>query len=188
MSLAGRLLPLVGVALGAVTSFLAVSLNERTKWRRQQSIRWDERRMTAYAEYIHSVKELAARYQRIAAARGLVTGPAPLDLTSEVLEELAEWEARRSALSATCGLVGDTRTNTASKSLNHCLWRLEHLARGVAAEVEQNWDQAYQEFREARRQYVESARSGIGVPGSATDDVAWPSAWRPAPRTPRTEA
>ncbi|MER6519845.1 hypothetical protein ABT246_23695 [Streptomyces sp. NPDC001553] len=47
MSLAGQLLPLVGVALGAVTSFLAVSLNERTKWRRQQSIRWDERRMTA---------------------------------------------------------------------------------------------------------------------------------------------
>ncbi|MER6390878.1 hypothetical protein ABT236_20740 [Streptomyces sp. NPDC001523] len=127
MSLAGQLLPLVGVALGAVTSFLAVSLNERTKWRRQQSIRWDERRMTAYAEYIHAVKELAARYQRVAAAHGLVTGPAPLELTSEVLEELAEWEARRSALSATCGLVGDTRTNTASKSLNHCLWRLELL-------------------------------------------------------------
>ncbi|MGW6819985.1 hypothetical protein [Streptomyces sp. NPDC055005] len=63
-----------------------------------------------------------------------------------------------------------------------------HLARGVTAEVEQNWDQAYQEFREARRQYVESARSSIGVPGSATDEVDWPSAWRPAPRTPRTEA
>ncbi|MEC4015354.1 hypothetical protein [Streptomyces sp. H27-D2] len=187
MSLTGQILPLVGVVLGAVTSFLVGSLNERTRWQRQQSVRWDERRLTAYAGYIAAVKELAARYQRIAAARGLVTGPAPLELTDEVLAELAEWEARRSALSATCGLLGDTETNTASKPLNHCLWRLEHLARGVPTEVEQNWEQAYQEFRDARRQYVERARVSLDVPGAVTREVAWPAAWRPASHSSRTE-
>ncbi|MGO4759246.1 hypothetical protein AB4212_63315, partial [Streptomyces sp. 2MCAF27] len=111
-------------------SFLVSSLNERTRWRRQQSVRWDEHRLAAYAEYAHAVKELAARYQMIAADRGLVSGPMSLEPTPEVLAEIRELESRRSALSETLGLLGDTEANTASKTLDHCLWRLECLARG----------------------------------------------------------
>lgn len=187
MSLSGQIFPLVGVALGAVASFLVSSLNDRARWRREQSVRWDGRRLDAYAEYIHAVKELAGRYQRIAAARGLVTGPAPLELTAEVLAELGAAEARRSALGETCELLGDTDTNTASKTLNHCLWRLEHLARGVPMEVEQSWEQAYLEFRDAQRRYLECARASLGVTGPVNQDVAWPLAWRPVSRSSRTE-
>ncbi|MGY0055205.1 hypothetical protein ACWY4P_01265 [Streptomyces sp. LZ34] len=177
----------MGVALGAVMSFLVSSLNDRARWRREQSVRWDERRLDAYAEYIHAVKELAGRYQRIAAGRGLVTGPTPLELTAEVLAELGAAEARRSALSETCGLLGDTDTNTASKTLDYCLWRLEHLARGVPTEVEQGWEQAYVEFRDAQRRYLEHARASLGVTGPVNRDVAWPLAWRPAGRSSRAE-
>ncbi|MGP3948560.1 hypothetical protein [Streptomyces sp. 7N604] len=175
----------MGVALGAVTSFLVSNLNDRARWRREQSVRWDERRLDAYAEYIHAVKELAGRYQSIAAGRGLVTGPAPLELTAEVHAELGAAEARRSALSETCALLGDTDTNTASKTLNHCLWRLEHLARGVPTEAEQSWENAYLEFRDAQRQYIEYARASLGVTGPANRDVTWPSAWRPRVDRPR---
>ncbi|MFJ2774307.1 hypothetical protein [Streptomyces sp. NPDC087300] len=163
------------------------SLNDRARWRREQSVRWDGRRLDAYGEYIHAVKELAGRYQRIAAGCGLVTGPAPLELTAEVLAELGAAEARRSALGETCELLGDTDTNTASKRLNHCLWRLEHLARGVPTEVEQGWDQAYLEFRDTQRQYTEYARASLGVTGPVNRDVAWPSAWRPASRSSHAE-
>jgi hypothetical protein len=187
MSLSGQILPLVGVALGAVASFLVSSLNDRARWRREQSVRWDGRRLDAYGEYIQAVKELAGRYQRIAAGRGLVTGPAPMELTAEVLAELGAAEARRSALGETCELLGDTDTNTASKTLNHCLWRLEHLARGVPTEAEQSWEQAYLEFRDAQRQYVEYARASLGVTGPVNRVVAWPSAWRPVSRSSRTE-
>ncbi|MFF8691988.1 hypothetical protein ACF08W_07255 [Streptomyces sp. NPDC015144] len=181
VSLAGQILPLAGVVLGAVMSFLVSSLNERTRWRRQQAVRWDERRLAAYAEYAHAVKELAARYQMIAAARGLVSGPILLEPTPEVLKEVGELESRRSALSETLGLLGDTEANTASKTVDHCLWRLELLARGIATEVEQNWDQAYLDFREARSRYVAHARAGLGVPGAVAHDVTWPAAWRPTP-------
>lgn len=163
-------------------SYLVSSLNERARWRRAQSVRWDEHRLTAYAEYAHSVKELAARYHMIASARGLTSGPVRLEPTPDVLRELGELESRRSALSETLGLLGDTEANTASKTLDHCLWRLECLARGVTTEVEQNWDQAYMEFREARSRYVERARAGLGVPGAVARDVTWPAAWRPAAR------
>lgn len=187
MSLSGQIVPLVGVALGAVASFLVSSSNDRARWRREQSVRWDGRRLDAYGEYIHAVKELAGRYQRIAAGRGLVTGPTPLELTPEVLAELGAAEARRSALGETCELLGDTDTNTASKTLNHCLWRLEHLARGVPTDVEQDWDQAYLEFRDAQRRYLECARAGLGVTGPVSRYVAWPSAWRPVSRPSRAE-
>ncbi|MFD0022972.1 hypothetical protein [Streptomyces sp. NPDC058382] len=184
MNLTDRILPLAGVALGALMSFLVSSLNERTRWRRQQAVRWDEHRLGAYAEYAHAVKELAARYRMLAAARGLVPGPMPLEPTPDVLAELADLESRRSALSETLALLGDTEANTASKSLDHCVWRLECLARGVATEVEQDWDQAYSEFRQARDRYVAHARAGLGVPGAVARDVPWPDAWRPSGSPP----
>ncbi|MGW2659103.1 hypothetical protein ACWC1D_36450, partial [Streptomyces sp. NPDC001478] len=177
MSVTERILPLAGVALGALLSWAVSSLNERAKWRRQQSVRWDERRLTAYAEYAHAVKELAARYHMVAAAQGLVTGPMELEPTPEVLAELGEMESRRSALSETLGLLGDTEANTASKTVDHCLWRLECLARGVPLETEQNWDEALQEFRAARSRFVEHARASLGVRGAAARDVPWPAEW-----------
>lgn len=180
MSPAEQILPLAGVALGAVLSFLVSSTTERTRWRRQQAVRWDERRLAAYAEYAHAVKELAARYQMIAASRGLTSGPVPLDPNPEVLSEVGQLESRRSALSETLGLLGDTEANTASKSLDHCLWRLESLARGVEMEAGHDWNQAYLEFRNARDRYVERARASLGVTGAVARDVAWPAAWRPA--------
>ncbi|WP_420034431.1 hypothetical protein ACN2WE_19570 [Streptomyces sp. cg28] len=184
MSLSGQIIPLAGVALGAVTSYLAGTLSERSRWRREQSVRWDARRLDAYAEYMHTVKELAARYHRMAAGRGLVTGPAPLEATADVLAETGALEARRSALSETCALLGDTETNTAAKTLDHCLWRLELLARDVPTETVQNWDQAAVEFRQAQQTYIERARIGLGVPGPARRDVAWPAQWQPVRREP----
>lgn len=179
VSLTAQILPLAGVALGAVTSFLVTSAHERTRWRRQQSVRWDERRLTAYADYAHAVKELAARYQMLAAGRGLTTGPIPVEATPEVLSEVGRLESLRSALSETLGLLGDTEANTASKSVDHCLWRLEALARGVETSAEQDWDQAYRQFRQARDRYVDRARASLGVPGAAARAVPWPDDWRP---------
>jgi len=77
MSLVTQILPLVGVAIGAATSFLVSSLNERVRWRRQQAVRWNERRLGAYADYAHAVKGLANQYRRIAISRGLTTGSSP---------------------------------------------------------------------------------------------------------------
>jgi hypothetical protein len=65
MSLTGQILPLVGVALGAIGSFLVSSLNDRARWRREQSVRWDARRLDAYGEYIHAVKLAGHRPEQV---------------------------------------------------------------------------------------------------------------------------
>ncbi|MEU2154879.1 hypothetical protein ABZ532_07625 [Streptomyces sp. NPDC019396] len=179
MSLTGQILPLAGVVIGAVLSFLVTGLNERTRWRRQQAVRWDEARLAAYVEYAHAVKELAARYQRIAVGRGLTAGSLPLELTGEVLDGIRAADSHRSALSDKLELLGDTAANTAAKRLNHCLWHLEYLAQGLPTAGGQDWDQAYAEFRAARRQYLDHARASLGVDGPAVGEAAaWPPAWR----------
>lgn len=83
MALTGQLATLLAVALGAVLSMAATMVVEKARWRREQSVRWDERRLSAYAEYAHAVKELAHRYRRIAVAKGIAaSGAAPLEPTA----------------------------------------------------------------------------------------------------------
>jgi hypothetical protein len=46
---------LVGVLVGAAATYVATSTAERSRWRRQQSVRWDIHRYEAYAEYAHAL-------------------------------------------------------------------------------------------------------------------------------------
>ncbi|KOG46773.1 hypothetical protein ADK75_25885 [Streptomyces virginiae] len=180
MSFASQVLPLVGVATGAVLSLAVSAVNERTRWRRQQFVRWDERRLNAYAEFAHAVKELSNQYKGLAIARGLTTGPIPLEPTDAVLDELAAAEAHRSALAEALWLLGDVDSNTAAVKLNHALWHLEWLARGIPTTGIATWPEAYLEFRRAREEFLTAARSDLGVRGSRiTHDVPWPPPWRP---------
>ncbi|MFE5523543.1 hypothetical protein ACFQ9Q_38375 [Streptomyces virginiae] len=182
MSSISEALPLVGVVVGAATSYLVSSANERTRWRRQQSVRWDERRLNAYAEYGHAVKALAHRYLRIAVFRGIATGSAPLEPTDELLDELGEAESHRSALSEGLWLLGDAATNAATVRVNHSLWHLEWLARGLIPADAGAWDAAFAEYRTARQEYLELARASLDLPsGETRSDVAWPPPWRTPP-------
>ncbi|MEV5319525.1 hypothetical protein AB0K92_18040 [Streptomyces sp. NPDC052687] len=180
MALTGQLAALLGVVLGAVVSMAATMVVERARWRREQSVRWDERRLNAYADYAHAVKSLAHQYRRIAVARGITaSGAAPLEPTDEVLAEVAEAEVRRSALAETVWLLGDVGTNTAAVRLNHCLWHLEWLARELPTAGQDGWDQAYEEFRQARLQFLRLARAGLGVRGARiAEPLPWPPPWR----------
>jgi hypothetical protein len=180
MGLTGQLAALLGVVLGAVLSMAASMIVERARWRREQSVRWDERRLNAYADYAHAVKSLAHQYRRIAVARGITaSGAAPLEPTEEVLAEVAEAEVRRSALAETVWLLGDFRTNTAAVRLNHCLWHLEWLARELPTTEQGGWDRAYEEFRQARHQFLRLARAGLGVRGTRiAETLPWPPPWR----------
>jgi hypothetical protein len=49
---------LLGVLLGSTATFGVTVLYERRKWRREHSVRWFERRATAYMEYAHAIKKV----------------------------------------------------------------------------------------------------------------------------------
>ena len=55
---------LIGVAIGALASYLADALTERTWWRRERFSRWDDRHVQAYADYGHAVKNVYVQCMR----------------------------------------------------------------------------------------------------------------------------
>ena len=80
MGVSAEIAALAGVVLGSVLSFAATYGAERATWLRKQAVRWDERRLSAYADYSHAVKDQVAVASRIAAGRGLDSGVEPLAL------------------------------------------------------------------------------------------------------------
>ncbi|MEJ8650250.1 hypothetical protein WKI65_19640 [Streptomyces sp. MS1.AVA.3] len=55
--MASQIITLIGVLVGALTSFFATSMAERAKFRRTLATRWDERKLDTYIEYTSCIKE-----------------------------------------------------------------------------------------------------------------------------------
>jgi hypothetical protein len=59
-----QVLTIAGVLLGSAATFVATHTIERTRWRRAQSSRWDDKRLAAY-----SVKHMVRLCRRLAAVQ-----------------------------------------------------------------------------------------------------------------------
>jgi hypothetical protein len=150
---ANQLVTLLGVTLGAVLSYVVGTLNERTRWRREQGTRWDGVLLQAYGDYGRAVSECVVAYQRLAAHRGWTEDPTPVEPTDDALEQAAEAEARRAATAEPLRLLADPATASAVRDLNDAVWRLEWMARGRLTADAPTWDRAYSAYRSARRTF-----------------------------------
>jgi hypothetical protein len=166
VSVSAEVSALVGVVLGAVLSFVATYTAERASWLRNQAVRWDERRLSAYADYGHAVKEQVALASRIAAARGLDSRTEPLEPSQESLAQLAEAEARRTLMSETLRLLADAETMVAANEVRRCAWVLVQFARGITDGDSTDWDRAFLKYEKARDHYMTCARKNLQVDGS----------------------
>ncbi len=183
MALDLQLSTLVAVVVGAVASYGGTALTERSRWRRQQAVRWDERRLAAYADYARAVKDVVTLTHRLAAHKGLTGDAKALEPTEQNLALLQDAEEQRSALMESVRLLTDADTMTAIRELNHCLWHLMSLAEGGSPAAPQEWATAFAEYRRARDEYHRHARRTLGIAGVAVSrDQSWPPRWsRPAP-------
>ena len=166
MNLSGQILTLVGVALGASMSFVATYLVERFNWRRSQSVRWDERRLATYVDYANAVKAIVALATRLASDQVLDSGIHPLERTPANFEKLAHAEAHRTSVSDALRMLGDVDTMTAAREMTKCAWRLAWLARGETADDQSIWRKAYQDYEDARDEYIVCARKSLQVIGT----------------------
>lgn len=106
---------LIGVVIGALATFIATAASERARWRREQSVRWDERRLAAYTEYAHAVKRVASIAVRLATHHG-THGP-DVDALSpdEALPALAAAGEERTIKWEAILLLGTGRTIAAAR-------------------------------------------------------------------------
>ncbi|GAA0918817.1 hypothetical protein [Virgisporangium aurantiacum] len=159
--------PLIGVVVGALLSFTATSLGERTRWRRSQQTRWDSDRLEAYAAYGEAVKRYIFIITRIAAGRGLPSGSLAIDPVVG-LQELELAASERSHKWETMLLLGDADTIAAARQWQQSAWRLDPFALGCNSSPDE-WSRALAATGTARDEFYVAARRGLGISHTLAD-------------------
>lgn len=153
---------LLGVLLGALATFSVTTLTERTRWRRAQETRWDERRLHSYIEYANAVKKVVSVASRVLVARGVsAAGGQPLDVEPG-LALLAEAEDERSLTWETVLLLGSNTVIDAGRQWHQIAWRLAKFAQEEQPD-EQDVTAAYTAYNAARAAFYGSARGDLGL-------------------------
>ena len=67
-----QLLTIFGVAVGAIGSFVSTRLLDRSRWQREEALRWDTKRLEYYLDFrsYAAAASQAARTARICAGVG----------------------------------------------------------------------------------------------------------------------
>ncbi|MEU6074012.1 hypothetical protein [Micromonospora sp. NPDC047074] len=151
---------LVGVLIGVVATYITTTAQERSRWRRQQAVRWDERRIAAYSDYAHAVKKVISIAVRLAAKRGVYeddfwfageVGEADLLVAEE--ERTTRWEAVL--------MLGDDEVVASARQWHDATFRLMRLALGQSGDL--TWNEAVRATGQARGRFYTAARRDLGV-------------------------
>ncbi|TCB98510.1 hypothetical protein E0H26_09060 [Micromonospora zingiberis] len=168
---------LIGVLVGTVGTIVATSLADRARWRRRQTVRWDERRLDAYAEFARVLKEVHTIASR------LIGGY--LDRDQE-LAALTEASFRHTIAWENVLLLGDAPTVAAARAWRDAVWEIERRARG-GSPVDELPDLLHR-ANEARDEFYGAARGGLGVGGgSVAQATLLSSRLRPTHTSPPTQ-
>jgi hypothetical protein len=152
---------LIGVALGALASYLTAFSNERTKWRREHRLRQSEKQSTVYAEYGRAVKEMYQRTMHLAHSSGL---PAfgPDIAVAEARAELARANHARAVQWENVLLLGSDSAIAAARRWHESIWHMERIAAEEQHKVDE-WMTARDASNMARSEFYAAAREDLGV-------------------------
>lgn len=159
-SVAQQLPALIGVLLGATATYVVTAAAERARWKRAQSVRWDEKRLTAYTEYAHSLKKAIILAVRIAAYRGIHPDVDKIS-PAEGIPALATAEEERTMKWEAVLLLGSEDAVVAGRKWHESMFRLQRIAIGEAPD--ESWTEAIKATSGARREFYEVARRDIGL-------------------------
>lgn len=159
---------LLGVLFGAAATYLSTTATERSRWRRTQSVRWDERRIAAYTDYAHTVKRLITVIVRIAAANDVFPDDDRLD-PAEGLPLLAAVSEERTVKWEAILLLGSPDVIKAARTWHQGVQDLQNLALKQAGAA--TWIDTIEATSQARRGFYEAVRRELGIPIPGPTDV-----------------
>jgi hypothetical protein len=171
-----QLLTIAGVAVGAFASFVSTRLVDRGRWRREEALRWDTRRLHCYSEFAAAIKRHISISDRICAGLGLPAGAQPLDLANG-LATLATADDDLSVKWEQVLMLGSPDAIAAARDWRHAAWRLEWLARG-RREGAAEYAQANMEAGSARKRFYTAARDELGIASGEIPDLGQSPAWQ----------
>ena len=151
---------LIGVLLGAVSTFVATTATERSRWRRQQSVRWDADRLAAYSEYARAVKRKIAIAVQIAARRGVHPEP-DWSPSNEGIEALTVAEEDRTTKWERVLLLGSNEAVAAAREWHNSVFLLERVASGTR--TDKTWTEAVERTSRGRLRFYEVVKRDLGT-------------------------
>jgi hypothetical protein len=160
-SWAVQLITLLGVALGALASFVSTRLVDRSRWQREESLRWDGKRLDCYSEYSAAMMRFINIAHQLAADRGLPAAVEPLGARTG-LPALATAEAELSIYWAQLLILGSPQVVTAAQEWRNEAWQLESFARGSRSDPTE-FEAASAQRRAARTRFYTAVRAELGV-------------------------
>ncbi|MGC4789197.1 hypothetical protein ACLQ22_15355 [Micromonospora sp. DT178] len=163
-SVAAQLPALIGVLIGTIGTIVATSVADRNRWKRNQSVRWDDRRLDAYVEFARVVKEIHAVAVRMLTSERPHSRSHRID-REEGLTRLAEADVRHTLAWESLLLLGDASTVSAARTWRDAVWGIERAARELT--VGDDPADLLHRANEARDLFYRAARGGLGVSGGS---------------------
>jgi hypothetical protein len=156
-----QLLTLLGVVIGALASFFSTRYLERSRWQRDETVRWGTRRLDCYSEFASALKRFIGISHRLAAGLGLPATAQNLDLETglpalaSAKEELyVRWEQIL--------MLGNPSTIIAARQWRKAAEKLEQFARGLQEEPSE-WMKAEKDSVEAREHFYKAVRDELAI-------------------------
>lgn len=156
-----QLITLLGVALGALASFVSTRLVDRGRWQREERLRWDGRRLDCYSEYSAAMMRFINTGFQLAAGRGLPAAVEPLGVRAG-LPALAAAESELSIYWAQLLILGSPQVVAAAQEWRTEAWHLESFARGRDSDPAE-FEAASAQRRAARARFYTAVRADLGV-------------------------
>jgi hypothetical protein len=156
-----QLLTILGVAVGAFASFISTRALERSRWRREEALRWDTKRLESYADFGSAMMRYITTGYRITAGLKLTAHVQPLDATTG-LSELARAEAELTEKMEKVIMLGSPDVIRAGQAWRNEAWHLDLFARGLLKDRGE-YEKATQDRRAAHKRFYAAVRADLGV-------------------------
>jgi hypothetical protein len=165
-SWAVQLLTILGVAVGATGSFVSTRLLDRSRWQREEKLRWDTRRLECYGEFAIAVKHLITVAQRICAGLGLPSTGQVLD-QAEGLPTLASAEEELTLKWEYVMMLGGPEVVAAALEWRRAGWHMEWFARGRIAGSDEykatEYENTLKDHQKARSDFYTAVRAELSI-------------------------
>ena len=156
-----QLLTILGVAVGAFSSFISTRALDRSRWRREEALRWDAKRLECYADFGAAMMRYITTAYRITAGLGLTSHVQALDAATG-LPELARTEGQLSEALEQVIMLGSPEVIMAGQAWRNEAWHLDRFARGLRKDPLE-YAQANRDRRAAQKRFYSAVRADIGV-------------------------
>ncbi|WP_431044213.1 hypothetical protein ACQUSR_21465 [Streptomyces sp. P1-3] len=164
---------LIGVVIGALGSYVAIMRGDQARFRRERAARWEERRLTAYADYARSLKKSVTLTYRVAAHLGNDPHPHPLSPEEAAPHLAAATDARDPAGEALL-MLGALDVVERAREWVVAVMDMEAFLREQTHSPE-TWSALLQRQRDARERYYAAVRRDLALPPGHSGE------WRLAP-------